>query len=55
MALNKFWPTAGLGQVDDLDYYGTFGPAETRSLSGQEVETIGVVDGGKTVGDGKVI
>ncbi|KPI36855.1 Uridine permease [Cyphellophora attinorum] len=39
VALNKFFPVSGLGDVDDLDYYGTFGPAETSSLNGMEAES----------------
>ncbi|EXJ82513.1 hypothetical protein A1O3_06326 [Capronia epimyces CBS 606.96] len=48
LALNKLSPVAGLGVVDDLDYFGTFGPAETRSLRGEEYgETVQVVAGMK--------
>lgn len=38
VALNKLSPITGLGQVDEFDYFGTFGPAEPRSLPGEEVE-----------------
>ncbi|RVX68450.1 hypothetical protein B0A52_07450 [Exophiala mesophila] len=40
LGLNKFFPVAGVGVVDDYDYFGTFGPAESPSLSGEEVETV---------------
>lgn len=40
VGLSKLFPIAGLGQVDELDYFGTFGPAETSSLRGEEVEPV---------------
>jgi len=46
LALNKVAPVKGLGDVDDRDYFGTFGPAETPSLRGEEVETIQVEENG---------
>lgn len=45
VVLNKVSPIKGLGDVDDADYFGTFGPAETRSLRGEEVETVQVGEG----------
>lgn len=29
--LNRLWPPPGVGEIDDKDYFGTFGPAETES------------------------
>lgn len=37
LALNRLSPTQGLSIVDDLDYFGTFGPPESRSPSPEEV------------------
>ncbi|KAJ9632990.1 hypothetical protein H2204_007380 [Knufia peltigerae] len=52
--LNKLSPITGLAEVDDLDYFGTFGPAETRSLRGEEVvETVRVGQAGKVMDDEK--
>ncbi|KAI1617868.1 putative uracil permease [Exophiala viscosa] len=45
VVLSKVSPIKGLGEVDDADYFGTFGPAETRSFHGEEVETVQVGEG----------
>lgn len=46
VGLNKVSPITGLGAVDEFDYFGTFGPAETVSLNGEELETVQVEDHG---------
>jgi len=45
MLLNKLAPVRGIGEVDDLDYFGTFGPAVTEGQSVEE-EDVEAVYGG---------
>lgn len=42
--LHKLAPIKGLGEIDDMDYFGTFGPAESPVYAGQplDVERVGV-------------
>jgi NCS1 family nucleobase:cation symporter-1 len=42
-ALNALSPVPGLGTVDDLDYFGTFGPAETHHVFDGEDVDVGCV------------
>ncbi|RFU25603.1 hypothetical protein B7463_g10736, partial [Scytalidium lignicola] len=37
-ALHKLSPVQGLGAVDDLDYFGTFGPTESHVYDGEDVD-----------------
>lgn len=37
-AINKFFPPAGLGEYDDVDYYGTFTSEEAAKLGVSQIE-----------------
>ncbi|KAH7929996.1 hypothetical protein BV22DRAFT_1001618 [Leucogyrophana mollusca] len=36
MALNTIWPPRGVGEIDEVDVYGTFGPADEEKVKGDQ-------------------
>lgn len=52
LLVNTIWPPVGAGEMDDMDYYGTFTPEEARKLGVEPLQTEvteGVSKDGETV------